>query len=82
MLDIVMRWHSAKEIFDEECVGFPGFVTKFRVATNKEDSSSPGTNDASNHVDYENYRWKKIFLNFTKILFSKEVSFPLLFLIC
>ena len=32
-LDIVMRWHKSKEIFDSECVGYPGFVTKFRVAT-------------------------------------------------
>lgn len=55
MMDIVMRWHKSKEIFDSECVGFPGFVTKFRVATNDtpEDANAKNSKD---HVDYENYR--------------------------
>lgn len=33
MLGIVMGWHKSKEIFEKECVGYPGFVTKFRVTT-------------------------------------------------
>jgi len=33
MLETANRWHSSKDIFEEECVGYPGFVTKFRVQT-------------------------------------------------
>ncbi|TRY73857.1 hypothetical protein TCAL_01902 [Tigriopus californicus] len=52
MLELVMKWHSKKEIFDEECVGYPGFVTKFRVAqTEQKPGGGPGDS-----VDYENYR--------------------------
>merc|ERR1711981_1030042 len=47
----VNRWHSAKEIFEEECVGYPGFVTKFRVADKSGANEKP-----DDHVDYENYR--------------------------
>merc|ERR1711881_680593 len=53
MLDIVMRWHKSREIFENECVGFPGFVTKFRVATNDAPEDAKNSKD---HVDYENYR--------------------------
>merc|ERR1719189_855122 len=53
MLDIVMRWHKSREIFESECVGFPGFVTKFRVATNDTPEDAKNSKD---HVDYENYR--------------------------
>lgn len=59
MLEVVMRWHSKRDIFEKECVGYPGFVTKFRVATDKdkaEDAAAAAARDASNHVDYENYR--------------------------
>ena len=61
MLEVVMHWHSNKETFDKECVGYPGFVTKFRVAT-KGDGQANSANasaaaaDANNHVDYENFR--------------------------
>ena len=48
-----MRWHKSKEIFEEECVGYPGFVTKFRVATNDTPEDAKNSKD---HVDYENYR--------------------------
>lgn len=47
MLETVSRWHSDKAIFDKECAYFPGFVTKFKVATN---------DSAVDHIDYENYR--------------------------
>ena len=36
----------------QECVGYPGFVTKFRVTTADKD----GKDKADDHVDYENYR--------------------------
>lgn len=49
MLETVSRWHSDKAIFDKECASFPGFITKFKVATMNSDS-------AVDHVDYENYR--------------------------
>ena len=52
MLEIVMRWHSSRDIFEKECVGYPGFVTKFRVTTADKDSKDK----ADDHVDYENYR--------------------------
>ncbi|XP_046666105.1 THO complex subunit 2 isoform X1 [Homalodisca vitripennis] len=48
MLETVMRWHSKKEIFDEECASYPGFVTKFRVSNQ--------FSEANDHVGYENYR--------------------------
>eukprot|EP00095_Tigriopus_kingsejongensis_P004528 maker-scaffold532_size145644-snap-gene-0.42 protein:Tk04528 transcript:maker-scaffold532_size145644-snap-gene-0.42-mRNA-1 annotation:"tho complex subunit 2" len=53
MLELVMKWHSKKEIFDEECVSYPGFVTKYRVAQTEQKGGVGGTDD---HVDYENYR--------------------------
>ena len=33
MLGIVMRWHKSNDVFEQECAGYPGFVTKFRVTT-------------------------------------------------
>ena len=45
MLETANRWHSSKEIFEEECVGYPGFVTKFRVQT-----PNSGDNPAQNKV--------------------------------
>ena len=35
----------------KECVGYPGFVTKFRVADKSGANEKP-----DDHVDYENYR--------------------------
>lgn len=43
-----MRWHSDKQIYDQECVNYPGFVTKFRVSNQFSESCD--------HVGYENYR--------------------------
>lgn len=48
MLETVMRWHSDKQIYDQECVNYPGFVTKFRVSNQFSESCD--------HVGYENYR--------------------------
>jgi len=48
VLETVMRWHSKKEIFDQECASYPGFVTKFRVSNQ--------FSEANDNVGYENYR--------------------------
>lgn len=32
MLETVMRWHANPSAFENECVGYPGFVTKFRIS--------------------------------------------------
>merc|ERR1711997_1351985 len=42
-----------------ECVGYPGFVTKFRTQTednNTSNASSANAKNSKDHVDYENYR--------------------------
>lgn len=49
MLETVMRWHSSKVIYEQECANYPGFVTKYRVSNQFSDN-----NDL---VGYENYRW-------------------------
>ncbi|XP_028517932.1 THO complex subunit 2 isoform X2 [Exaiptasia diaphana] len=46
MLEIVMRWHGDKKIYEKECGSYPGFVTVLR-ATNT---------DKADHLDYENFR--------------------------
>jgi THO complex subunit 2 len=46
MLQMVMRWHGNKKLYDDECAKYPGFVTLLR-ATN--------TGKAS-YLDYENFR--------------------------
>merc|ERR1719411_1960780 len=56
MLETANRWHSSKDIFEEECVGYPGFVTKFRVQTPSSADNGQAQNKADDHVDYENYR--------------------------
>ena len=40
-----------REVFDRECSGYPGFITKFRVT----EKNSGGGND-NDTVDFENYR--------------------------
>eukprot|EP00090_Calanus_glacialis_P000154 TRINITY_DN1009_c0_g1_i2.p1 TRINITY_DN1009_c0_g1~~TRINITY_DN1009_c0_g1_i2.p1 ORF type:complete len:1411 (-),score=541.96 TRINITY_DN1009_c0_g1_i2:289-4521(-) len=49
MLETVMKWHAEREVFERECSGYPGFITKFRVT----DKSSGNETDT---VDFENYR--------------------------
>uniref|UniRef100_UPI00193A5896 THO complex subunit 2-like n=1 Tax=Styela clava TaxID=7725 RepID=UPI00193A5896 len=49
MLEIVMRWHKEKEVYEKECKNYPGFVTVLR--TNATDGASK-----ANHLDYENFR--------------------------
>merc|ERR1719436_1249669 len=52
MLDTVMKWHADRDVFERECAGYPGFVTKFRVTAPSEGNKSNETDT----VDYENYR--------------------------
>ena len=33
MLETARRWHKDKQVFEEECSGYPGFITKFKVPT-------------------------------------------------
>merc|ERR1711915_537955 len=49
MLETVMKWHGERDVFERECSGYPGFITKFRVT----DKSSGNETDT---VDFENYR--------------------------
>merc|ERR1719347_554172 len=51
MLDSVMKWHADKDLFERECSGYPGFITKFRVT----EKSSQGNAD-NDTVDFENFR--------------------------
>merc|ERR1719228_1866828 len=51
MLESVMKWHADKDLFERECSGYPGFITKFRVT----DKSSSGNAD-NDTVDFENFR--------------------------
>lgn len=48
MLETVMRWHSDKVIYNQECENYPGFVTKYRVSNQFSENCD--------HVGYENYR--------------------------
>ena len=54
-------------MFERECSGYPGFITKFRVTEKNSSSNETDT------VDFENYRFVK-WLNFTEmkvtVLFS------------
>ena len=55
MLGIVMRWHKSREIFEQECVGYPGFVTKFRVTT----SDAQGEKDSKGNSNRGNYKERR-----------------------
>ena len=50
ILEMVKKWHASKDVFEKECHGSPGFVTKFKA---KQNITGAGTADS---VDYENYR--------------------------
>ncbi|ELU01720.1 hypothetical protein CAPTEDRAFT_223841 [Capitella teleta] len=51
VLDDLMRWHKDKNVYEKECVEYPGFVTVFR----KRDLLDKADSKAD-HLDYENYR--------------------------
>ncbi|CAB0008239.1 unnamed protein product [Nesidiocoris tenuis] len=48
VLQNIMRWHSSKDIYEQECANTPGFVTKVRV-TNE-------LADPNDNVHFQNYR--------------------------
>ncbi|CAH8526766.1 unnamed protein product [Dicrocoelium dendriticum] len=48
VLELVMRWHSSEEIFNQECGQYPGFVTVFRKGFD--------ANTKADQLQYENYR--------------------------
>ena len=45
-----MKWHADKSLFESECSGYPGFITKFKVADKSAGESNVDT------VDFENFR--------------------------
>ena len=49
-----------REVFERECSGYPGFITKFRVTEKNSSSNETDT------VDFENYRFVK-WLNLTEM---------------
>jgi len=53
MLETASKWHKNKDIFEAECSGHPGFITKWK-ASNDETTGSDKTH--SDTVDFENYR--------------------------
>jgi len=53
MLETARRWHKDKQVFEEECSGYPGFITKFKATSEIE---TGGTRPLTDFVDFENYR--------------------------
>lgn len=53
MLETARRWHKDKLVFEEECSGYPGFITKFKATSEVE---AGGTRPLTDFVDFENYR--------------------------
>lgn len=49
--DTFVTRHVSRELFERECCGYPGFITKFRVT----DKSAQG-NEKNDTVDFENFR--------------------------
>ena len=49
--DTFVTSHVSRELFERECCGYPGFITKFRVT----DKSAQG-NEKNDTVDFENFR--------------------------
>lgn len=70
MLGIVMRWHKSREIFEQECVGYPGFVTKFRVTT----SDAQGEKDSKGNSNRGNYKFSLIFIKILKSKLSFQIT--------
>merc|ERR1719468_911185 len=56
MLETARRWHKDKLVFEEECSGYPGFITKFKATNGVEESNASGTRPLTDFVDFENYR--------------------------
>merc|ERR1719193_1536686 len=54
MLETARRWHKDKALFEAECSGYPGFITKFKAAGGEENAASD--RPLTDTVDFENYR--------------------------
>uniref|UniRef100_A0A183BYF4 THO complex subunit 2 n=1 Tax=Globodera pallida TaxID=36090 RepID=A0A183BYF4_GLOPA len=56
LLDMTLRWHSSKAIFNEECEGYPGCVTKIR----KKDRDETATADEFTYDYFRSicYKWQ------------------------
>merc|ERR1719187_2015047 len=54
MLVTVRRWHKDKALFEAECSGYPGFITKFKAAGGEDNAASD--RPLTDTVDFENYR--------------------------
>ncbi|KAL7676486.1 hypothetical protein ACOME3_002739 [Neoechinorhynchus agilis] len=56
----IMRWHRDKEIYDKECLHYPGFLTMFRHASTPSSNANqqqPSTEKSpEEQLDYENFR--------------------------
>ncbi|VDK59447.1 unnamed protein product [Anisakis simplex] len=51
MLEIVQRWHGDKSVFEKECHGFPGFMTKLHTR------NAEGITESHNGgMNFESYR--------------------------
>ncbi|OAF71498.1 THO complex subunit 2 [Intoshia linei] len=47
---IILRWHSSETIYNQECDGYPGFITIFRRSNNIQSVSK------ASPLKYENYK--------------------------
>ncbi|CAK5013732.1 unnamed protein product [Meloidogyne enterolobii] len=67
LLELILHWHSSKNVFQEECEGFPGCVTKIR----KKDMDDKAAADAFTYEFYRSicYKWM--------IRLTKSLSFML-----
>jgi len=54
MLETARRWHKDKALFEAECSGYPGFITKFKAAGGEDNAASD--RPLTDTVDFENYR--------------------------
>uniref|UniRef100_A0A1I7X8W3 Tho2 domain-containing protein n=1 Tax=Heterorhabditis bacteriophora TaxID=37862 RepID=A0A1I7X8W3_HETBA len=72
ILSQTQRWHADKNIFEKECEGFPGLITKMR--------SGGAVEDSGDNVSFENfrklcYKWQA---KLNKAFLSLIPCFPLL----
>uniref|UniRef100_A0A9J2PZ50 THO complex subunit 2 n=1 Tax=Ascaris lumbricoides TaxID=6252 RepID=A0A9J2PZ50_ASCLU len=58
MLEIVQRWHGDKNVFEKECYGFPGFMTKLH--TRNADANIENSNGGMNFESYRSlcHKWQ------------------------
>ncbi|KAI0984693.1 hypothetical protein GJ496_003231 [Pomphorhynchus laevis] len=51
LLETAMTWHSSRQIYEKECLNYPGFLTSFRYSLN---ASKPSHKEEK--LTFENYR--------------------------